>query len=587
MKYLDHIAGPADVKKLSLGELDVLASEVREALIAKAAACGGHVGPNLGFVEATIALHYVFDSPKDKLVFDVSHQTYTHKMLTGRSQAFLDPARYADVSGFSQPGESEHDLFTTGHTSTAVSMAAGLALARDLAGGSEKIIAIVGDGALSGGEALEGLDIVGERGSNMVIVVNDNEMSIAENHGGLYKNLAELRASGGKALNNIFRTMGLDYLYVEDGNDIASLIAVLEQAKDVDWPIVVHLHTRKGKGLACAEADRETYHSCGAFDPATGAFLGAPVAENYNDLLNDFYMSKMAADPEFVFVNAATPRVFGFTRARREQAGSQYVDVGIAEQSAASVAAGIATYGGKVAWGVWSSFVQRSFDQISQDICINRVPATIMVYNASVSAASDVTHLGIYDIALLANIPNLVYLAPASAEELLAMTAWSLEQREAPVAIRVPVGPVVHAEGPVATEYGSAACYQVLREGSGVAIVAAGNMLPLGAELADALAARTGVAPTLVNPRYLTGVDEACLAALEGAHQTVVTIEDGILDGGFGEKIARFYGSGPMRVRCFGLRREFLDRFDIREVLRSNHLTVEQMLEDVLQGERA
>lgn len=582
MKYLNKINDPVDVKKLTEDELPVLASEMREALIQRLGVHGGHSGPNLGFVEAAVALHYVFESPKDKIVFDVSHQTYCHKMLTGRAEAFYDAAHYDDVSGYSEPSESEHDLFTIGHTSTSISLAAGLARARDLAGSKENVIAVIGDGSLSGGEALEGLDFVGEQNTNLIVVVNDNEMSIAENHGGLYQNLKLLRESNGTAECNMFRAWGYEYLYVEEGNDIAALVGTFQKVKDSDHAVVVHIHTKKGKGLAFAENDPENYHGGAPFDPETGVYRISPEGEDYSTLIGEYLLKKIKEDPSVVTLNAATPTVLGFTKENRMKAGKQFVDVGIAEEHAAAMASGIAAYGGKPVWGVFSTFIQRTFDQISQDICINNSPVTILNFGASVNFMNDVTHLGFYDIPLLSNIPNLVYLAPANAEELFAMLDWSIEQRNYPVAIRVPVD-VVHTTETVAEDYSDLNRYLVTQKGSKTAILAVGNLYEMGKELAENIKKKMGDVPTLVNPRYLTGIDEKLLGELKKDHDRIITLEDGILDGGFGEKIARYYGADAMKVYTYGLRKEFLDRYDASEVMKNNHLTIPQIMEDIFE----
>lgn len=444
--YIEKIDSPKDVKRLSVGQLNGLAGEIRQALLAKLSAHGGHIGPNLGMVEAAIALHYVFDSPKDKMVYDVSHQSYVHKMLTGRNAAFLDPARYDEVSGYTNPLESEHDFFTVGHTSTSVSLACGLAKARDLKGDAENIIAVIGDGSLSGGEAYEGLSNAGEMGTNLIVVVNDNEMSIAENHGGLYQNLKALRDSDGKAECNFFRALGLDYLYVRDGNDVAALIEVFNRVKNTPRPTVVHIHTLKGRGYALAEADRERFHWGMPFDLATGAPKSeAGAAEDYGDLTGRFLLERMAKDPTLVAITSGTPAVMGFTPERRKQAGRQFVDVGIAEEHAVALASGIAANGGRPVYGVYSTFIQRCYDQLSQDLCINGNPAVIPVFMGTIAGMNDVTHLGFFDIPLISNIPNMVYLAPTCKEEYFAMLGWAIRQREYPVAVRVPGATVVES----------------------------------------------------------------------------------------------------------------------------------------------
>ena len=579
--YLERIDGPNDVKKLSLEQMDVLAQEMREALFRKLSKHGGHFGPNFGMVEATIALHTVFDSPKDKMVFDVSHQSYCHKMLTGRKDAFLYEEHYDDISGYSEPSESAHDFFVIGHTSTSVSLACGLAKGRDLLGGSENIIAIIGDGSLSGGEALEGLDFAAELNSNLIIVVNDNDMSIAENHGGLYQNLKLLRDTDGKAACNLFRAMGLDYVFVKNGNDIPSLIEAFKQVKDSTYPVVVHICTQKGKGYAPAEQDKETWHWCMPFDPETGKPLIADAGEDYSELTAQYLLEKMKEDPAVVGITSATPPILGFTPDKRKLAGKQFVDVGIAEETAVALASGIAANGGKPVYGVYSTFIQRTYDQLSQDLCVNSNAATILVFAASVYGMNDVTHLGIYDIPMMANIPNLVYLAPTTKEEYMAMLDWSVEQKEYPVAIRVPMT-VVSSGKPCTKDFAKLNTYEVTQKGSRVAVIGLGNFYTLGQAAAQEIAKQTGVQPTVINPMYITGVDEELLESLKAEHDVVITVEDGILDGGFGEKIARFYGNSNMKVLNYGLKKEFLDRYDAEDVVKRNRLTAEQIAEDVV-----
>ncbi len=550
--YLEKINSPDDVKKLNVHELEVLAAEMRGALITRLSKHGGHFGPNLGFVDATVALHYVFNSPKDKIVFDVSHQCYPHKMLTGRKNAYLYEDKYDEVSGYSNPDESDHDFFTIGHTSTSVSLAAGLAKGRDLTGGSENIIAVIGDGSLSGGEALEGLDFSGEQSTNMIIVINDNDMSIAENHGGIYKNLKELRESGGKCECNFFRAMGLDYRFVADGNDIKSLISAFEEVKDIDHPVAVHIVTEKGKGYEIAENCKENWHFCSPFDIETGKPKFEDNSENYNDLTADFLLDKMKKDSSVVAIASAVPASMGFTEEKRRLAGRQFVDVGIAEEHAVALTSGIAKNGGKPVYGTFSTFIQRTYDQISQDLCINGNSATILVFWASAFGMNDVTHLGIYDIAMLSNIPNLVYLAPVSKQEYFAMLNWSIEQKDYPVAIRVPMN-IIEADENVDTDYGTLNKYKIMKKGEKAAIIALGSFYQLGEQAAQLLEEMLGCEVTLINPRYITGTDDELLEELKKNHSVVATIEDGILNGGFGEKIARFYGADDMKVLNFGL----------------------------------
>ena len=568
------------MKKLNIEEMTALAEEMRHALLKRASIHGGHFGPNFGMVEAIIALHYVFESPKDKMVFDVSHQTYPHKMLTGRKDAYLYEEHYDDVTGYSCPQESEHDHFTIGHTSTSVSLACGLAKARDLRGESANVIAIIGDGSLSGGEAIEGMDFAAELDSNMIIVVNDNDMSIAENHGGLYSNLKLLRETNGQAECNLFKAMGLDYVYVDHGNDLRELIGAFKQVKDSKKPVVVHINTLKGKGYKPAEEHKEEWHWHLPFDIETGK-SHFPEVEDYSSVTCEYLIEKMKKDPTVVAITSGTPTILGFTQEKRKQAGRQFVDVGIAEETAVALASGIAKGGGKPVYGVYSSFIQRTYDQISQDLCIDGNPATIVVYTGSVFGMTDVTHLGLQDIPMLSNIPGLVYLAPTTKEEYLSMLDWSVEQKEMPVAIKLPGGDMISDGREVTKDWSQLNTYEVTEKGSKIALIGLGTFYFLALQTAEMLE-KKGIHATVINPYYITGLDKGLLEKLKADHDTVVTLEDGILNGGFGEKIARFYGSSDMKVYNYGLKKEFLDRYDVNEVLKENHLTAEQIVNDVL-----
>lgn len=543
---------------------------------------GGHFGPNFGIVEATIALHYVFESPKDKFVFDVSHQCYTHKILTGRKNGYFEDEHFKDVSGYTNPEESEHDFFVVGHTSTSVSLACGLAKARDLVGGEGNVVAIIGDGSLSGGQALEGIDFSSELESNLIIVFNDNGMSIAENHGGLYKNLAKLRESKGTCECNLFKAMGLDYVYVDDGNDIQSLIDTFANVKDIDHPIVVHINTKKGNGYKFAEENKENWHWTAPFNIETGESTVSFDGEDYETLTCDYLMKKMKNDKKVTTFVASLPVCIGFTEDKRKEAGKQFVDVGICEEHAVAMVSGIAKNGGKPVFATHSSFFQRTYDQISQDLCVNSNPATLLVNTASVYGMNDVGHLGIYDIPMMSNIPNLVYLAPTNCEEYFAMLDWSIEQDKHPVAVRIPCNGVIHNNGEIDKDYSNINQYKVMQEGLDIAIIALGDFYQIGEKTANAIEEKTHVKPTLINPRFITGIDEALLEELKKKHSKVITLEDGILDGGFGEKIARFYGPSDVKVYNYGLKKEFIDRYDANEILMINRIDPALICEDVL-----
>lgn len=579
--YIENINSPADVKKLNIMQLNVLAEEMRHALLTRASRHGGHFGPNFGMVEAIIAMHYVFDSPKDKIVFDVSHQCYPHKMLTGRKDAYLYEEHYDDVSGYTNPDESEHDFFTVGHTSTSISLACGLAKARDLNGEDGNVIAVIGDGSLSGGEALEGLDFASELNSNMIIVANDNDMSIAENHGGLYGNLKLLRETNGQAECNLFKAMNLDYIYVDKGNDIASLIEAFEKVKDTKKAVVVHINTLKGKGYAPAEQNKEEWHWHMPFDIATGESLSKGGEPDFADASLEYLLKKMDEDKSVVAITAGTPTVMGFTADMRAKAGKQFVDVGIAEETAVALASGIAANGGKPVFGVYSSFIQRAYDQITQDVCINGNAVTFSVFAGSVYGMNDVTHLGLQDIPMLNSIPGLVYLAPVTKEDYIAMLDWSLKQNEYPVAIKVPGGRMISTGVPVTKDFGKLDTYEITKKGSRVAILGLGTFYENAVKAADILKSSHGIDATVINPYYISGIDADTLNDLKKDHTIVATLEDGYLEGGFGAKIAAFYGSSDMKVLNFGIKKEFIDRYDVAEVLKDNHLTPEQIAEDI------
>ena len=580
LNILDKVNYPNDLKKLSIGELNELSSELREILLKKLSIHGGHFGPNFGMVEATIALHYVFNSPLDKIVFDVSHQSYIHKILTGRKNAFINESEYDNVTGYTDFEESEHDFFKIGHTSTSISLASGLVKARDLKQNEYNVIAVIGDGSLFGGEALEALDYIGEQNSNFIIIVNDNNMSIAENHGGLYQNLKDLRESNGKCECNLFKAMNIDYMYVNDGNNIEELISAFVKVKDIDHPIVVHINTEKGKGYKYATENKEDWHYCMPFDIETGKPKMIFDGEDYGTLTGEYLLKKMKEDKDVVVITAGVPTNIGFTKERRDQAGKQFIDVGIAEEHAVALASGIAKNGGKPIFATHASFMQRTYDQLSQDLCINNSPATIIVNTASVYGMNDVTHLGLYDIPLIANIPNMVYLAPTSKKEYFAMLDWSINQDKHPVAIKVPCNGVIDDNRNIDNNYDDLNTYKVEVEGSKVALLALGYFYQLGEQILKELES-LNIKATLINPRYITGIDSKLLDSLKNNHELVVTLEDGILDGGFGEKIASYYGKDNIKVKNYGIKKAFYDRYNVDELLKENRLTKEQIIEDI------
>ena len=577
MAILDKINSPQDVKELSLDEMEALASEIRNGILTRVNTIGGHLGPDLGIVEATIALHKVFNSPVDKFVFDVSHQCYPHKMLTGRKDGFANPLN-TDISGYFNPNESEHDTFIIGHTSTSVSLATGVAKARDLKGENYNVIALIGDGSLSGGEAFEGLNNASVLGSNIIIIVNDNEMSIAENQGGLYENLALLRETNGKAELNYFKTFGFDYYYVENGNDIGNLIEVFESVKDTNKPTVVHIHTLKGKGYKPAEENKEWGHWVLPHFMDEKSETAAPV-ESYASITTDFILEKQKKDNTVITISPATPGATGFGQDFRDALGKNYTDVGIAEEHAVAYSSALAKNGAKPVLSILSSFIQRTYDQLSQDLALNNSPATILVNWGAISEM-DATHLGSFDIPLISNIPNIVYLAPTCKEEYLKMLDYALEQTEHPVVIRVPFGAVVSSGKVDETDYSLLNKFDVVEEGSDIAIIGLGNFYHLGKKVKEQLKSQN-INATLINPKFITGVDENVLNKLKGNHKLVITLEDGCVDGGFGEKISRFYGNSDVKVLNFGGKKEFTDRVPLNVLYKRYHLTPELIVDDI------
>ena len=579
--YLEKINNPEDVKKLDATGRQGLVDEIRAALLSRASKHGGHFGPNFGMVEATVALHTVFDSPHDHIVYDVSHQTYPHKMLTGRKEAFTDPEHYDDVSPYTDPDETPHDLFKIGHTSTSISLALGLAKARDLRGGHENIIAVIGDGSMSGGEALEGLNVAGELDSNFIIVFNDNQRSIAENHGGMYDRFRELRESNGTAPNNLFKAMGLDYVYVNGGNNTEALIAAFKQVKDIDHPVVVHINTLKGKGYEPALKDEEAWHWHGPFDIATGQSLSdCPTPESYANLAGEYLLKRAETDENLLVVASAVPFALGMSPERRERMGKHYLDAGIAEETAVAIASGAAHAGAHVVWGSSTTFQQRVYDQLSQDLALNSNPAVIVGNSGSVWGMSDVTHASLWTIPMIANIPNITYLAPTNAEEYLAMLRWGLDQEKHPVFIQVPGGPVRHAKGPVRKSYDDLRS-EVVRRGSKIAIFGLGSLFNMGEKTADILRESLGFEITLVNPLFASGLDSELLDNLAVNHDIFVTLEDGQLEGGWGQTLASYFGNSDKHVLNYGIKKDFYDRFEVDKLLHENRLEPGLIVADI------
>lgn len=575
-EILNKIKSPEDVKKLTIEELNHLASDVRDALFNRLTKVGGHFGPNFGIVETEIAMHYVFNSPVDKFVFDVSHQSYTHKMLTGRKSGYIDDNHFKDDSGYTNPEESIHDLFNIGHTSTSISLATGLCKARDLLGEKENVVALIGDGSLSGGEALEGLNVAGsELNSNLIIIVNDNEQSISETHGGLYKNLKELRDSNGEARNNFFKAMGLDYIYEKNGNDIESLINVFNKVKDIDHPIVVHINTTKGKGYKPAEIDKETWHWTAPFDKETGLLKNNFNGEDYTGIARDYIMNKAKIDDKFMVITPNMPTSFGLNKQLRETLKDKFVDVGIAEEQAIAMASGAAKRGLKPLVITNTTFMQRSYDQISHDVCINNSPVTILLNFNSFNGLTDVSHLGIFGLSAFSNIPNLVILCPTSKDELISMLDYSLDQDKHPVMILMPGNEVNRSEIIESYDLNK---FKVTKEGNKIAVIALGDFYQRGERLVNKIKEELNIDSTLINPIYGSLIDKELLDNLTINHELIITLEDGILEGGFGQKIASYLGDKNVKVKNYGLNKKFYDRYNPEELLKEEKMDTDSII---------
>jgi 1-deoxy-D-xylulose-5-phosphate synthase len=569
---LNKISGPKDLKKLSIPEMEELAKEIRTLILEKDAAKGGHLGPDLGIVEATIAYYYVFDAPKDKIVWDVSHQTYPHKMLTGRALAWIDPDHYEDVTPYTNPDESPYDYYAVGHTSTSIALATGMAKARDLMGRHENIMALIGDGSMTGGLAYEGLNNAVIEKHNIVVVVNDNQMSIDENVGGLVTALKKLRDSNGETKENPFTAMGFDYRYVADGNDVKSMIDAFKAVKDVDHPILLHINTLKGKGYEPAIDNEEAHHWVMPFDLKTDkTTVPAPEGPTANSVAMDVMKKHIENGEKIMAIDAAIPGVFGLDEIKNKYP-ENYHDVGIAEQESVAFAAGMTKEGAVPVLFENSTFLQRAFDQLSHDVAANDLPVVMMVAGGGMSGTSK-THLGIFDQVMISNLPNWIYLAPTTLAEEKDMMEWAIKQRKHPVAIKMPTKRVPAGKD-VSRDY-SEIKYDI-KPGNDVAVLALGDMYEmLGKEVAEKLGA------SLVNPISANILDTASLDKLADENKVIVTLEDNILDGGFGEKVASYLGDKDVKVLNYGQKRVYTDQVPLKDILKDNRMTVDQIVEDV------
>lgn len=569
---LNKVSGPKDLKKLAIPEMEELATEIRTLILEKDAAKGGHLGPDLGIVEASIAYHYVFNAPKDKIVWDVSHQTYPHKMLTGRALAWLDPEHYEDVTPYTNPDESPYDYYAVGHTSTSIALATGMAKARDLMGEHENIMALIGDGSMTGGLAYEGLNNAAIEPHNLVVVVNDNQMSIDDNVGGLVTALKKLHDSNGETKENPFTAMGFDYRYIADGNDIKSMIEAFKAVKDVDHPILLHINTLKGKGYQPAIDNEEAHHWVMPFDLKTDkSTVPAPKGPSATSVAMDVMKEHIENGEKIMAINAAIPGVFGLDKIK-DKYPENYHDVGIAEQESVAFSAGMAKEGAIPVLFENSTFLQRAFDQLSHDVAANDLPVVMMVAGGGISGTSK-THLGVFDQVMISNLPNWIYLAPTTLAEEKDMMEWAIKQRKHPVAIKMPTKKVPVGEE-VKRDY-TEIKYDI-KPGKDIAVLALGDMYNmLGKEVAEKLGA------SLVNPISANILDKETLDKLADENKIIITLEDNLLDGGFGEKVASYLGNKHVKVLNYGQKRVYTDQIPLNIILKNNRMTVDQIVEDV------
>ena len=570
---LDNIHGPADVRRLSYQQLDLLASEIRTFLIESISHTGGHLASNLGVVELTIALFRAFNLPEDKIIWDVGHQSYTHKILSGRKDAFANLRQFHGMSGFPKRNESEYDAFDTGHSSTSISAGLGIAQARDLLGLDYKVVSVIGDGALTGGMAYEALNNAGRMKTNFIIVLNDNHMSIAENVGGMSRYLTNLRAGEGynelkkrvsgtlsripivgdpmvetltKTKNSIkslfipgmlFEDMGITYLGPVDGHNVKQLVRTFREAKKMQKAVIIHVITKKGKGYPPAEANPTRFHGIGPFDVITGKEIHPNPAPTYTDIFSHEICDLAAKDDRIVAITAAMPDGTGL-RDFAKKFPRRFFDVGIAEQHAVTSAAGMAAAGLKPVVCIYSSFLQRAYDQIVHDVCLQNLPVVFCVDRAGLVGADGERHQGIFDLSYLCMIPNMAVMAPKNLWELRNMLRFAL-MLDKPVAIRYPRGIAYQGLGVYEAAIQHGKCEILGKEESGTALLALGSMVSCAEHIQLKLRDR-GIPSTLVNARFAKPVDTDVIDHLAKNHQNIVTLEENVARGGYGERITDY-----------------------------------------------
>ncbi|MGO4541709.1 1-deoxy-D-xylulose-5-phosphate synthase [Paenibacillus sp. 2TAB19] len=611
---LDHINGPQDLKALSVSQLNELASDIRQFLIEKLSVTGGHLAPNLGVVELTLAMHYLFNSPEDKFIYDVGHQSYVHKILTGRKDQFDTLRKYKGLCGFVKRAESEHDVWEAGHSSTSLSAAMGMALARDLKGENNRVVAVIGDGALTGGMALEALNHIGHEKKKMIVILNDNEMSIAPNVGALHHYLGKIRtdrhyqkakdelqqllnkipAIGGKLAKTaerfkdslkyllvsgiLFEQFGLTYLGPVDGHDMEQMLDILRQADNIQGPVLVHVLTVKGKGYSPAEADSFKWHGITPYKIESGQVMKAVGPPVYTDVFSDMIIELAEKDERIVAVTPAMPGGSGLLRFA-SQFPTRMIDVGIAEQHAATMCAAIAMEGLKPVYAVYSTFLQRAYDQVVHDICRQNLNVIFAIDRAGFVGPDGETHHGVYDIAFLRHVPNLVLMMPKDENELRRMLVTAVEYNEGPIAVRYPringVG-VPLDPNPQPLEIGK---WETVREGDSGVIIALGPMIQVAEEAAELLK-REGHNIQIVNARFIKPLDEQMLLNLAAEGKQMIVLEEGSEMGGLGSAVLEFYSLNSkygLPIRIIGVPDRFIEHGSIKEQREEVGLTAERV----------
>lgn len=616
--YLEKVNYPEDLKKLDLKKLPILSDEIRKFLINAVSETGGHLSSNLGVVELTVALHYCFNCPKDKIVWDVGHQSYTHKILTGRKNEFSTLRKKDGLSGFPRIGESEYDTFSTGHSSTSIAVALGIAKARDLKRQNYNVLAVIGDGAMTGGLAYEALNNACKSNTKMVIILNDNQMSISPNVGAMSQYLSNLRTTQkylnakddiqhklnsmpviGKPIynfldktkntvkhtimpNNVFEALGIRYIGPVDGHDITQLVHVFNRIKNLKGPVLIHVMTKKGKGYKPAEINPSVYHGVGKFDKEVGVIQSSVSPKTYSKILGEKLLLMAAYNKKICAITAAMPESTGLGQFAKTYP-ERFFDVGIAEEYAVTFSSGLAVSGYVPVFAVYSTFLQRAYDQILHDVCLSNLHTVFCIDRAGIVGSDGETHQGIYDISFLLSIPNLVILAPKNGKELEDMFEYAVNKLNCPVAIRYPRGKASEVLNDVNTpiELGKS---EIIYEGTDIAIVSFGAMMDVAIDVYSDLKEK-GYNPTLINARFAYPMDSECIKSLAKNHRYIYTLEDNILSGGFGEHFTMEIvnsGEKSCSVFNFAFPNAYIEQGSREQLFEKYGMDKEHILEKIL-----